>query len=262
VDDEKQCRICLQGYDAALGRLIKPCKCDGSIRYVHVECLNRWRRASTSKSAFFECPQCHYRYAFARTRVVGLATSPLILSALSLNIFVVLVFLASFVGSFIVNRFDDSDDGYYSYWFYNPITAARDLITSAVHLADEVTGSSGVPTKKVDWSTGAPQAIPKPPGIIGRLLQRFFLGLSVVGITSFAQWLWSMSLMGPMRFLRLRGLRDRRERGGGGSVIAIIIAGFIVAGAVRALLQVYRLVERMTKQLLIRAEYTILEVGV
>ena len=117
--------------------------------------------------------------------------------------------------------------------FYNPVTAARDLITSAVHLADEVTGSGGAPPKKVDWSTGAPQAIPNPPGIIGRLLQRFFLGLSVVGITSFTQWLWSMSLMGPMRLLRLRGLRDRRERGGGGGVIAIIIAGFIVAGAVR-----------------------------
>ena len=96
--DDRQCRICLAGpeEELELGRLIRPCKCKGSIsvshlimdvtvsnlmlmcrcsQFVHVECLNKWRTHSESKSAFWQCPQCHYKYAFARTKVLGLATS-------------------------------------------------------------------------------------------------------------------------------------------------------------------------------------------
>ncbi|KAG0001340.1 hypothetical protein BGZ80_006753 [Entomortierella chlamydospora] len=38
--DERQCRICLGGADEedTLGRLISPCLCKGSMKYVHVEC--------------------------------------------------------------------------------------------------------------------------------------------------------------------------------------------------------------------------------
>lgn len=44
--DAKQCKICLGGEEeeAELGRLISPCKCRGTIKYVHVECLNQWRK--------------------------------------------------------------------------------------------------------------------------------------------------------------------------------------------------------------------------
>jgi hypothetical protein len=120
--------------------------------------------------------------------------------------------------------------------------------------------------------------MPENPGIIARLINRFVLGLSVVGITSFAQWLWSMSLLGRLHWFNVRGLRERRERGGG-TVLSVVIIGFIIAGAIRyvshayiarfrssyilirALLQVYRWVETKTQALLVRAEYSILEVG-
>jgi len=260
-DDERKCRICLEGDVPALGRLIKPCKCDGSIRYVHLSCLNQWRHTSTTRSAFFQCPQCRYKYHFARTRVVGLATSPFVISFFSLNLFIILVFSASFIGSFILNVLDDSDstsDSYYSYWFYNPISAARDLVTSAVRILDDVTSDRlSSSTGRVDWSHPTPYKLADTqPGIIARLVRRFILGLSVVGITSFIQWLWSMSALGTMRFPGLRSRRDRER-----SALSIIIIVFVIAGAARALLQVYRFVERGTKQFLIRAEYTILEVG-
>ncbi|KAG6332507.1 hypothetical protein ID866_6584, partial [Astraeus odoratus] len=73
---EKTCRICLDGEDPTLGRLIKPCLCTGSISYVHVKCLQRWRTQSTGDSAFYRCPQCRFHYRFARTKVLGLATNP------------------------------------------------------------------------------------------------------------------------------------------------------------------------------------------
>ena len=96
-EEEKQCRICLDGTESEreLGRLIRPCLCKGSIsvslpfwlmrkwswnpyntQYVHLKCLQRWRSMSSSKSAFFACPQCRYQYRFARTHVVGIATNP------------------------------------------------------------------------------------------------------------------------------------------------------------------------------------------
>ncbi|KAF9573275.1 hypothetical protein EC968_008814 [Mortierella alpina] len=42
--DERQCRICLGGADEedTLGRLISPCLCKGSMKYVHVECFARY----------------------------------------------------------------------------------------------------------------------------------------------------------------------------------------------------------------------------
>jgi hypothetical protein len=211
------------------------------MKYVHVGCLNQWRRAAQSRTAFFECPQCRYKYHFARTRVVGLATDPLVLTALSLAVFIALVFAASFLGSFLLSWFgDDSggDDGYYyspystSYWFYNPITATRDLVAAAIHLVDDTVNYSDVPRRGPNWSASTPQKLPARPGIIARLLQRFALGLSVVGITSFVQWLWSMSLAGLIRFVSFRDLRNRRDRGGG-AILSVIVLVFVVAGAAR-----------------------------
>jgi len=264
MEADKKCRICLDGEEPSLGRLIKPCKCNGSIRYVHVVCLNRWRHASPSRSAFFQCPQCRYKYHFARTHVVGMATSPFVISFFSLNLFIVLVFAASFVGSFFLRYFDDLDSSYdpYSSWFYNPITASRDLIAYAIRVMDEtaedtlMAPSSG----KMDWSRSSPLKMTDThPSIPARLARRFILGLGVVGITGFVQWIWSMSLTGFMRFWGFRGQRDRRNRER--SALSLIIIVFVLAGAARALMQVYRLVERKAKQWLLRAEYNILEVG-
>ena len=41
-DEGDQCRICFSGVDE--GKLIAPCKCDGTQRYVHEECLRKWQR--------------------------------------------------------------------------------------------------------------------------------------------------------------------------------------------------------------------------
>jgi len=51
----RQCKICLGGEEEEdeLGRLISPCKCKGTIKYVHLECLNRWRKVPTPA-----CPWC------------------------------------------------------------------------------------------------------------------------------------------------------------------------------------------------------------
>ncbi|CAE6487867.1 unnamed protein product [Rhizoctonia solani] len=104
LPEEKQCRICLAGAEeeTELGRLISPCLCRGSIRYVHVNCLKQWRTTSQSRSAFWSCPQCGFKYALARTRVVGLASSPVILSTASMVLFTLIVLLSSFLATYFV----------------------------------------------------------------------------------------------------------------------------------------------------------------
>jgi len=53
-----QCRICLE--DVSLNELISPCLCDGTSKYVHIECLNRWR--NTTPRAFLKCAECNFPY--------------------------------------------------------------------------------------------------------------------------------------------------------------------------------------------------------
>jgi|LakMenEpi03Aug12_release.lakeMendotaPanAssembly.Ray.scaffolds.fasta_scaffold127761_5 hypothetical protein len=40
IDDTHICRICLE--DDTIHNLIYPCKCNGNIKFIHNECLNKW----------------------------------------------------------------------------------------------------------------------------------------------------------------------------------------------------------------------------
>nr|CAG8568624.1 12015_t:CDS:2 [Entrophospora candida] len=76
-NNDRMCRICFSGPEDEdnLGRLISPCRCKGSMRYVHVECLNRWRLRSLKRTSFFQCDECKYKYAFRRTTIAKYVTN-------------------------------------------------------------------------------------------------------------------------------------------------------------------------------------------
>jgi hypothetical protein len=50
------------------GRLIRPCKCKGTSKYVHEGCLQAWRHADPSygRRNYFQCPTCGYKYRLQR----------------------------------------------------------------------------------------------------------------------------------------------------------------------------------------------------
>lgn len=58
--DSDICRICHE--DDLEEELFRPCKCDGTIRYVHPGCLDHWRASQWNQDCFEKCPQCHYTY--------------------------------------------------------------------------------------------------------------------------------------------------------------------------------------------------------
>mmetsp|Transcript_5868 Transcript_5868/g.6748 ORF Transcript_5868/g.6748 Transcript_5868/m.6748 type:complete len:274 (+) Transcript_5868:13-834(+) len=65
--DERICRICFEGGDyGENGHLFRPCLCSGTSAWVHMECLDQWRRSSTNPKSFYRCDQCQYEYKFGR----------------------------------------------------------------------------------------------------------------------------------------------------------------------------------------------------
>ncbi|EJD55559.1 hypothetical protein AURDEDRAFT_155802 [Auricularia subglabra TFB-10046 SS5] len=99
--DVPVCRICLMNADEApeMGKLIRPCLCRGTVGHVHVQCLNQWRKASSSRKAFWQCDQCGYKYQLVRTRALGIAQSRLVVGASTLTLFTLIVFTVSFLSS-------------------------------------------------------------------------------------------------------------------------------------------------------------------
>lgn len=95
----RQCRICLETvqptfdvpsehlpgflqsagnvkYEDESGRLIRPCLCKGSSKYVHEACLQAWRHADPSygRRNYWQCPTCGFKYRLSRLgagRLVG-----------------------------------------------------------------------------------------------------------------------------------------------------------------------------------------------
>jgi hypothetical protein len=68
IDEEEiyTCRICLDDENDA-NKLISPCRCSGSSKYVHLECLQTWRRTSRGGIGEKKCMECHTEYLIRKT---------------------------------------------------------------------------------------------------------------------------------------------------------------------------------------------------
>ncbi|RKP23995.1 hypothetical protein SYNPS1DRAFT_30233 [Syncephalis pseudoplumigaleata] len=115
ASNEQQCRICFAGVEEVelLGRLISPCLCKGTMRYVHLECLNSWRNTSQNQAAFWTCTECGYRYSFARTKLAAIIQHPatlilmhaggtVTLFLLSVIVFIMLTVVAGYVAKLMI----------------------------------------------------------------------------------------------------------------------------------------------------------------
>ena len=100
--NEPMCRIC-QGAtsddpepDPVHGaRLIRPCNCAGSLAFVHLACLNRWR--STSTAARTRCDVCLFEYQVRRSSLADLLMSDLGAQIVTALLILLLVFASGFL---------------------------------------------------------------------------------------------------------------------------------------------------------------------
>jgi len=55
---EQICRFCWQLPDSDANPLISPCECRGSVQYVHLECMKRWRQITPYEDFVQRCQLC------------------------------------------------------------------------------------------------------------------------------------------------------------------------------------------------------------
>jgi hypothetical protein len=59
---EKECRFCLDEHETKSNRLISPCSCKGTQKYVHEVCLNGWRNLNKESINYTNCNECNVKY--------------------------------------------------------------------------------------------------------------------------------------------------------------------------------------------------------
>lgn len=107
------CRICYgTERDGEDGPLFRPCSCRGTMAWVHMECLDRWRKTSVNPRSFYRCDQCHFQYRLGRVfeafpspdrfsvaRLLGMRFA---VHVISVGALLSLVFFAGFFGEMII----------------------------------------------------------------------------------------------------------------------------------------------------------------
>lgn len=95
--------------DKEAGRLVRPCKCKGSSKYVHEGCLQAWRHADPAygKRNFWHCPTCGFRYRLERMQWGRWISSTATQIVLTVSIFVLALFVMGFVADPIINLYAD-----------------------------------------------------------------------------------------------------------------------------------------------------------
>lgn len=162
-------RVVYESSDPEFGRLLRPCKCKGSSRYVHEGCLRKWRHSDPdySKRNFWHCPTCRFQYRLERLTWAHWISSPLTQMMLTLAILLFTIFLLGFIADPIINLYVDPVETIYFSEFWQPSP-----------LSDELPSGS-----KAAW------------------LEHLLKGLASLGVLSFIKVLFAVS---PWQWWSLR----------------------------------------------------------
>lgn len=98
------CRICLDHVVAPGDRLVSPCKCKGTMKYVHASCLNQWRRQSRRSTSAMACDQCGTTYHLRLPRHIRILLWKPMRIALVGIFFVLTVLSIGWVSDFFLQR--------------------------------------------------------------------------------------------------------------------------------------------------------------
>lgn len=180
----KEPRVRFVSEDPEMGRLMRPCKCKGSQKYVHEGCLTAWRRASPADRNLWQCPICKYEYKLERLTWARWVSSKITRAFLTAIIFIMAIFILGFVADPLINICID------------PMTAVMEAIVGDMEEFEELR----------DW---LPDQAPET--WVDHFSKGFF-SLGVVGLVkaffgmSPWQW-WNIRLGGGIR----RGARGRNR---------------------------------------------------
>ncbi|ORZ08615.1 hypothetical protein BCR42DRAFT_140752 [Absidia repens] len=77
--------------------LIRPCHCKGTMMYVHVSCLNRWRAVSPRSSSCVACDLCGYEYNIYRPRFATIVTNRYFLRIMAALLVLVAILVCAYL---------------------------------------------------------------------------------------------------------------------------------------------------------------------
>lgn len=66
---------------------VAPCRCSGSMAWVHRSCIRVWRNRSPRRDSFYRCEQCFTAYRFKETRLATIITHMITTRLLTLLLF-------------------------------------------------------------------------------------------------------------------------------------------------------------------------------
>ncbi|KAM4066849.1 RING-variant domain-containing protein [Hirsutella rhossiliensis] len=216
--------------DPELGRLLSPCKCKGSQKYVHEGCLNSWRLTNPMAARnYWQCPTCKFNYRLARLHWASMLSSKWAQVALTLTVVVIGIFLLGFIADPILDL-----------WF-DPVGTISDTVSSVV----------------ADVEALKPSRHEEPASWTDHFAKGFF-SLGFVGFVK------SLVAMGPWQWLNLRTsglLGSGRRRGTGRARMDNFNLVFVLIGAFTFLMAIWKAVRAISTRVLNNVSDKVLDVS-
>ena len=92
------------------GRLIRPCKCRGGMRYIHELCLLRSRTEGVRAGSLWKCHECGHQFNFQRMTIQRWLGSKIASGFLTIVVMFMFMFLLGFIADPIINLYVDPYD--------------------------------------------------------------------------------------------------------------------------------------------------------
>lgn len=216
--------------DPDLGRLLSPCKCKGSQKYVHEGCLNAWRLSNPTETRnYWQCPTCKFTYRISRLHWASALSSKWAQIALTLVILVLSIFTLGFIADPIFDLWND------------PVGKISDTVTSVV----------------TDIEAMKPPPYQEPTTWGEHFIKGFF-SLGIVGIFK------AMLAMSPWQWWNLRNSgvvnTGGRRQGTGRARVENISYVFVLIGALTFLMGIWRAVKSLSAVVLRNVSDRVLDV--
>ncbi|KAI1376090.1 hypothetical protein F4677DRAFT_420249 [Hypoxylon crocopeplum] len=206
-------------------RLINPCLCKGSVKYVHEGCLKLWMNENPNA---WRCSRCFYEYKMDRLTWAQRIRSPIVTLGLTILILWITVFLLGFIADPILNMWID------------PVGAITDSVSSGhIFLDDDIDLSPD----EAGW------------------FEHFMKGLFSLGLLGFVK---AFLVMSPWQWWNLRATGivggGGRRGGTGRDRMENINLALVLIGVFTFLYTVWKVTRKWTERILDRASQRILNV--
>lgn len=101
-EEGKTCRFCLSDEHSAEKPLIAPCRCAGSMEYVHRECLDEWRVHGFNPKSLVQCTICATAFRLHREGCAGQEAPWQVRLALDIAFYLAVRTLALLAATFVM----------------------------------------------------------------------------------------------------------------------------------------------------------------